>query len=303
MIDYVKHLPKNVKLMAKDKIIHKFCFTDIIKIISEKLDFEQRTIVKYFRKSEFPIYFLECLENNTSFKIKDLLTEKSLKFRSKWKKVKLPNQMSSNLAYFIGYLQGDGCLESNKKRIDFVDEYLDQMVLINHICFNLFNLTGVIRGINSKISKKECYSLIIGSVILSSYINSVFNINYGIKKDLRIPKTIIKSDFLLDYIAGLYDADGTLPKTPSKCKQFFIDITLKDLGIILELKRFLKKYGIETLKPYCRVAKSPTSDFISKTWELRIRKKKDLVNFLNRVKFKHPDKARRQKELIKLLRP
>ena len=43
---------------------------------------------------------------------------------SKWKIVKLPKLITPKLAYFVGYLQGDGCVESNKRRINFTDEYM-----------------------------------------------------------------------------------------------------------------------------------------------------------------------------------
>jgi len=56
--------------------------------------------------------------------------------------------------------------------------------------------------------------------------------------------------------------------------------------------------GIETLKPYLRTAKSPSSSYISYTWELRIRRKKEILKFLNEVGFSHPDKSSRMSGLV-----
>lgn len=103
------------------------------------------------------------------------------------------------------------------------------------------------------------------------------------------------------YLIGLFDADGSLPKEPTKVKQLFIDVTFKDKGFINQLKGMLNSFKIRTLKPYCRVAKSPNSNFISKTWELRIRKKDDMVKFLKRIGFSHPSKRARAEEMLKFL--
>ena len=118
-----------------------------------------------------------------------------------------------------------------------------------------------------------------------------------IPKLLKLDKKILRY-----YLSGIYDADGTLPINPERCKQFFIDITLKDKQIIDEIKNCLDMFGIKTLKPYCRMAKSPSSDFISKTWELRIRKKSEIINFLTRIGFVHPHKFKRQKKLLNIMR-
>ena len=176
----------------------------------------------------------------------------------------LPREINPKLSYFIGYLQGDGAIESNKKRIDFIDEYSDQIKQINTLSLELFNVKGKViktRGIKSK---KYAHRLDIGSIVLNSYINKVFGVNRGIKSNLKIPEIMRSNKEIFKwYLRGLFDADGTLPKNPDKCKQYFIDITMKDRNFINEIKEALGSFGIETLKPYCRIAKSPNSEYIS----------------------------------------
>jgi hypothetical protein len=99
----------------------------------------------------------------------------------------------------------------------------------------------------------------------------------------------------------LCDADGTLPKDPYTCKQLFIDITFKDKLFIEQVRAELQCFQVNTLKPYCRVSKSPNSDYISNTWELRIRKRDDMIRFLKEIGFSHPDKAKRVTKVLGFL--
>jgi len=226
------------------------------------------------------------------------------KFRSYSKELDFPKVINPKLAYFIGYLQGDGCLEINNKKISFCDEYLDHLLELKNLSENLFGFGGTIRSRISSKAKKECYLLIIHSVQLNEFIHQVFNVNLGIKNNLRIPPVILSNkDILRWYISGLFDADGTLPKNPSRVKQKFVDVTFKDKEFILEIKQALEMFQIKTLKPYCRVAKSPHSDYISRTWELRIRRKEYMVRFLKEIGFAHNNKRHRATELLNLLDP
>lgn len=223
-------------------------------------------------------------------------------FFSKWKIVRLPVFITPQLAYFVGYLQGDGSIESNKYRVNFSDEYVDQIKRINNLSIKLFGINGRIESTRPILSKKPLYRLEINSIVLNSYLHNIFEINRGVKTDLKIPKLFMENKTIFKwYLIGLFDADGSLPKKPAKVKQLFIDLTFKDKEFIEQLKEALDLFGIRTLKPYCRVAKSPNSDFISKTWELRIRKKDDMVKFLKLIGFFHPSKGVRAEKMLKFL--
>ena len=167
----------------------------------------------------------------------------------------------------------------------------------------LFGIQGHIYWKDSEISTKLSPCLEIKSVVLNSFIHTVFEINLGEKENLKIPEIIkFNKELLRSYLPGLYDSDGTLPKEPDKTKDLFIDITMKDLCFIAEIKECLLLFGIETLKIYNRKHKSPSSEFISSTFEIRIRKIGMLIRFLQEIGFKHPNKALREEKMLKLLK-
>jgi len=299
--DYVSKLSNKIRVLSDED----FNITEnSLEIISKKLNYSTKTLKTYIRHKKYPLFFIKelnkLLDKNIFYDIENSETS----FISKWKVVNLPKYLTPRLAYFVGYLQGDGSIQSNKKRMDFTDEDSKQIEMINELCLDLFNIEGRIYSQDSRISKKPMYRLDIGSLVLNSYLHKIFGINRGKKHNLRIPNIFKNNrEILRWYLVGLFDADGTLPKNPDKCKQLFVDITLKDKEFIEELKSSLKLFDIHTLKPYCRVAKSPTSDTISKTWELRIRKKDMIIRFLNEVGFSHPVKSKRAEKLLQIYAP
>ncbi len=251
---------------------------------------------------------IKNVRNRLDMKIKILKTKTSLlkKNRDKIictarkKKVFLPIYLTPQLAYFLGYLQGDGYLGSDKKTYGFADEYLKHLYYINKINKELFNCKGSIRKKRDIMSTKYSYDLQIRRNIINSYLHSIWGIPRGIKNNLQIPNKMCKNKNILKwYIKGLFDADGTLPKNPKKMKQPFIDLNMKDKDFIIRINKLInKKFEIKTLKLYCRIKKSPNSDYMSKTWEIRIRKHSEIKKFLKEIGFHHYNK---QKRLIKLL--
>lgn len=299
---HIHCISSDTRLKLESDVINIILFKLGVKYISSKANLSKWTIPKYIRKKAYPISFLQLLNKFVEFDIFNLIENHNPTFISRSKIVKIPNKIMPSLSYFVGYLQGDGCIEGNKRRISFVDEYKNQIKKINLLSFNLFGTEGKITEQNTTISKKPAYKITICSKVLNHYLHHFFEINRGKKINLRIPKNIRNNKELLrSYLIGLFDADGTLPKNPEKCKQLFIDVTFKDKKFIEEIKESLITFGVTTLNPYCRIAKSPTSDFISKTWELRIRKRAEIIRFLKEIGFIHPDKEKRTKMLLKLV--
>lgn len=228
--------------------------------------------------------------------------DKNYQFVIKKKVVKLPRELTPDLAYYIGYLQGDGYLSITGKYFGFCDEYEEQMKKINDLTVTLFGINGLIWKQLTYISTKPCFQCTINSTAVNSFLNAVFEINKGTKKDLRIPKVLLANKHLMaSYVSGLYDADGTLPKNPMKAKCLFLDITMKDKEFIEEIKGVLDQFGISSLKLYERKTNSFIGDPNSPSWEIQIRKRGEILKFLQIIGFKHPDKARRAKEVIAML--
>lgn len=239
---------------------------ELIAPLAERLKVEKRVILRYRKKQKYPLAALKELSALTGKNILETIWRDDTEYFVKWKKITLPSTPTPKLAYFAGYLQGDGYMGSNCKRIEFADEYREQIERMNAICHELFGIQGKICILNSTISKKPYYCLTIGSSIINSYLHIVFSINRGTKKNLRVPESIKKEKEILKwYLAGLFDADGTFPKHPKKCKQIFLDITFKDKAFIEEIREQLNRFGVITLDPRCRKAKSPNTPAISET--------------------------------------
>lgn len=305
--NYLPFLDDNVMICNIAPLLHKshaksgLSCREAGKLLGYSRDYYQKHLTI---KKICPIKFLKGFAKHIDPGIFNKVYEmNNLQFTARTKKVLLPKSVSPELAYFIGYLQGDGCLTSDRKRVLFADEYREQIVKMNELAQKLFGVTGDICVKTSKISTKNSYSLEIKCLVLNSFIIHVFGINRGEKRNLRIPP-LIKSDkeLLRAYLPGLFDSDGTCPKEPATAKQLFIDVTLKDKEFIQEIKDALLNFDIETLKIFERIAKSPSSDSISSSFELRIRRKKMLLKFLDEIGFNHPNKFQRALKMKEMLR-
>lgn len=301
---YLPRLSPDISVRDEKGIISGNLIEAQITELASASGVQARTVRRYVRRARYPLRFLHHLNDIADVDVMASLQNSGVCCFSKWKDVRLPDRLTPRLAYLVGYLQGDGCIESNGKRICFCDEYEDQLHLINRILQDIFGLRGSLYYHHNDLSIKGSYTLEVGSKVLNSFFHHAFGIIRGSKDELSIPVPILGNDLVLrHYVAGLYDADGTLPKDPSTCKQYFVDITLRNKGLILQLRKHLSQFGISTLKPYCRVATSPNSDTISHTWELRIRRKAQIVRFLKHIPLAHPDKKRRKDELLHLMDP
>jgi len=225
----------------------------------------------------------------------------TLRYTARTKIVNLPKFLTPRLAYLLGYLQGDGFIGSDKKTYAFSDEHTKHLQYMNRLNEQLFGNLGYLRIKKSRISKNGSPCLEIRQYAVNSYLHHVFSIPRGIKNNLAVPNKIYEhKEIMRWYLRGLFDADGTLPRDPKKVKQPFIDLDLKDKSFLEEIKKILYLYfGVVTLDLYPKTSKSPNSDRICLTWELRIRKKQDILKFLEEISFHHFDKNRRVGELLK----
>ncbi len=215
------------------------------------------------------------------------------------KPVFLPTLLNPELAYFAGYLFGDGYLCVDKKRLGFSDEYETQMKRINECAIRLFNSSGRLFSRLSLHSLKPSYNLEISRKAINWYLHNILSMPRGEKNELEIPENIRTNlELLRWFLRGLFDADGTLPKNPEKAVQLFIDFSSKSKKLILAVRDALKQFRIETLEPYARISKSPTTNRICITWELRIRRKGQILLFLEEIGFTHPNKRLRQEKIL-----
>ncbi len=303
--NYLPLLDEKIRLAGINKIpLEKAGGTSLEKI-AEKSNMHPETVRKYLNvKKACPLFFLKKIaELDLSGTLWNKIFESDFYCTARKEKVILPKYLDPALAYFVGYLQGDGFLCSDGKRTCFDDEYKPQIELVCSLTEKIFGTKAKIEEKRSKKSTKQSYRVPVRRKVINSFINKVFGINLGKKSNLRIPKIMKKNRKILKwYLRGLFDADGTLPKSPHKCAQFFVDVSFKDKGFIEEIKENLQEFGIETLKPYGRKSHSPSTGKKTLTWELRIRKHSTIKRFLEEIGFIHPNKSKRQEELLKILR-
>ena len=229
----------------------------------------------------------------------EIIFNQDLLFTARSVRVSLPKKLNVDFAYFLGYLYGDGYVCSDGKRIEFVDEDRCQIEAVGRIAKRLFMVEPRIYERWNENSKKPVFKLTLSCRPLNDYLSAVFGIKKGVKEGLSIPKQVLENMELLRwYLRGLFDADGTLPKNPEKAKQLFIDIALKDLSFINQIKVALETFGVTTLAPYARHSFSPATGRPCVTWELRIRRKGQIVRFLEQIGFVHQLKKERQENLL-----
>lgn len=303
--NYLYVLDEKIKLNGFNEVLfeHHLKIKLSMCAISRRIGVHEVTYQSYLNGKNRPnLGMLKKLSVIYGVDLLKIAFEKNFDFASRGKIVKLPKELTSDLSYYIGYLQGDGYLESDKKSYGFADEYKSQMDKMNFLTNELFGVKGNIFGVVSKIGTKPCYNLVINSIVINCFIHVCFGIIRGEKKELRIPRIMLSNKKILSaYISGLYDSDGTVPKNPKIAKQLFLDVTMKDKYFMTEIKEALGIFGINSLKLYERRSHSGVGNWDSSSWEIRIRKKSEILKFLTKIGFKHPDKLRRSKEIISIL--
>ena len=217
--NYIECLDEQLRIILSFKLIEYSDIQHFEKRLCDTLHISDVTLRKYVKTNRFPISFIKQLDKYTYEDVFRILENEQPTLFAKWKNVDLPQNMTPLLAYYLGYLQGDGAIESNKRRISFSDESRCQLERINDLTERLFSVSGVIRPVYPVLSKKPSYSLSVGSYVLNEYFHKYFKINRGIKTNLQVPPHILLEQHIRWYLVGLYDADGTLPKNPYTCKQ------------------------------------------------------------------------------------
>ncbi len=208
----------------------------------------------------------------------------------------LPKFIDPHLAYYIGYLHGDGHVDSNRKRVSFFDKYASQIEVIN-------KLTKILFGISGKVYRKEPPTLDVGSVTINSFLSDVIHIKRGKRGHNEILPQIRDNPLLLKwYLCGLFDAEGAMPLNPKRKKDLYIDIAMTDIELISTVKELLETFDIFSYGPYKRTSRNKHTENLTIESELRIRKLSEIEKFLKIIDTLHPDKIRRKKIMLSLLK-
>ena len=247
--------------------------------------------------SAMPIWALKLFvkEDNS---LLEKIYRKEINYTAREKEHILPRSITPKLAYYTGYLHGDGHIDSNEKRVSFFDKYTGQLELMNNLTESLFNVNGKLY------LNKHTPTLDVGRVAINSFLSEVMCINRGRRIHNKVPNTIQTNKILLKwYLCGLFDAEGAMPLNPKKRGDTYIDIAMKDEKLIKFVKYALERvFGIESYGPYKRISDNNATDTITVETELRIRKLSEVEKFLNSIGTLHPDKIRRKGLMLNLLK-
>lgn len=161
-----------------------------------------------------PGYVIESDFNNYN-NLKDQQLNKfnslSIKMRNDFYEIEQPDFVDEDLAWFLGYLWGDGAMSPTKYRVRFTDEHKFNLDKASKIIKEKFNLESNIMRASQN---RNAYCLDIASKALWHWLikNNIWKY-FNDKSDL-IPIIIRRSSkkSLIAFIAGLIDSDGCVFK-------------------------------------------------------------------------------------------
>lgn len=216
------------------------------------------------------------------------------------KRHKIPSYLNSDFLYVAGLIAGDGDIResgeggtysvrlsnSNKKlRNEFIKVIEEQFDLNYDIQKGKKGKRPTVVRTNSKI---------LGEILLS------LGIPFSPKSSkLALSNTLLKlsNDLLSDYLAGLYDADGSVYYRGKGKGSDCIGLTTASEKLARQLQLVLLRFGIN---PKLRSRKAnPNSKINNKhrKWVLEIREKEDIQRFSKSIFLRHPVKRRKLKKI------
>lgn len=203
------------------------------------------------------------------------------------KQVKLPNNITTDLAYLIGYHVGDGYLEDIKKTIErtgkagyeisYADESKEMIRRVVCIFQRLFNVTPTVSK-RGNMSVARAYSKVI-----HMFFRYVLKLHMGKRQREKIPAYISENAAYLRYfIRGFFDAEGYIYFDKYN-KKIRIGLTNSSKPLLLELKNTIRnEFRIPIMGPYKKHRQN--------CWDLKIFRGCDIKAFMSKIGFNHPHK-------------
>lgn len=164
------------------------------------------------------------------------------------KELKLPREMSKELAEFIGIHFGDGCMHISNftYRIYYSFNVRDKeyVFYVKNLFYSLFNAN---MKLEERISRNTI-SLYLHSKTLCTFFNTVLKIPFGPKKELSIPDYIRSNEeYLRNFLRGLFDTDGCITvQRMGKYSYRLIKICTTIESFAKEIKQSFNILGIDS---------------------------------------------------------
>ena len=266
-----------------------------IKELLEKIKIPYQTLYSWVVGSN-PIPIIKLYEILNLWRIKYNITERE--FKEKWdlvyskvtgysqnsaKRVILPRELNHNLAYLIGYFQGDGHLKKELKKqensIHFYDGNLEMLEKINEIIEKEF-------GIKGNVYFDSCYRIRVCSRPIYMFFKEVLGLRSGRKtRSVEVPEVIRNANLQLQlsFIKGFFDAEGTVGEN-YKNPWLEVGQASKDspCEILIWIREKLNENSIYLSEP----KRSQHHEF----FRIRIAKRETIKRFFELVSSSHPIK-------------
>ncbi len=147
---------------------------------------------------------------------------------------------SSNLAYAIGLITSDGCLNKDGRHIWFSSRE-NELVKKFRQALSLSNRIG--RYARGGETEKRYYCLTFGDINFYKFLN---NIGLTAAKSKTIKSVAVPKNYFPDFLRGLFDGDGTFYTFQDKrwpnSFSFKLSVASASLDFLSWLKKFLTKY-------------------------------------------------------------
>ncbi len=191
----------------------------------------------------------------------NLLQECVPYYSHKHREVRIPKELSPDLAQALGYVLGDGNLGDRSIRLR------DQRLAVLRSYKKIFAKTFGVKGSIRRIRGRHCYQLAISSLEITDLFRRLV-------RDWKevVPKST--QECVASFIRGFADAEGSVSK--------HVSIAQKDSSILEILQLLLLRFGVKS-----------TIRQAAGSWLMRIAEGSSLRNFQREIGLTAPDKARR----------
>ncbi len=227
------------------------------------------------------------------------------------RKIKIPNEITQDLAYLCGILSGDGHIEKNyggksRNRICCGGNPKDEKKFYNITIKNLFK-----KLFNANVTPKDLgdgtYGIKFSSLGITIFLTKVIGLPRGKKYDtIKIPKLFLQDKkLILSFVRGLFDTDfgfclckkyHTEPYYPQVC------FDSKSENFAKEIWNSLKLLGLGFKGKVYRVYDEDdrAKAGFTVTYRFDLYGHKNFVDVLNIIKLRQPKHIKKYKEWLKV---
>ena len=215
-------------------------------------------------------------------------------------KSKLPKFMTEKLAALIGYMIGDGWVNSDGYKVGFVvySENEDILSKLNSFVKSELNVephtyerTPRMKRYNGRMikSKKKLYYVDVDSKIIAE--------NFSFLKEKRVPDSILKSGnkVFRSFLRWIFEADGSAVSYNIKGRKGngFISYKSVNLELLRDIQIMLLRFSIQSRIVFDK--KSTGNNLV-------IRKAEDILKFYKKIGFASKRKTEKLKDIVKSLK-